>query len=101
MQGERYLCDTVERRRRMNRQPSAFVVLINGKPTRVGINEIIRLKERDIPKKVIIHENEGAFECSNCLETGNTDSMWLFTEIGEYDYCPRCGHVLDWEDEDE
>jgi uncharacterized paraquat-inducible protein A len=65
------------------------------------LQHIKRLVERDIPQKVIIHENEGAFECSNCLETGNTDSMWLFTEIGEYDYCPRCGHVLDWEDEDE
>jgi hypothetical protein len=24
--------------------------------------------------------------------------MWLFTEIGEYDYCPRCGQRLDWND---
>ena len=60
----------------------------------ISIRELV---ERAIPKKVIIHEDESAFECSNCIKQGITDSMWLFTEIGEYTYCPRCGHRLSWE----
>jgi hypothetical protein len=63
-----------------------------------AITELERLQQKETPMKVIVYDDEHAFECSNCLKHGVTDSMWLFTEIGEYDYCPRCGQRLDWND---
>jgi hypothetical protein len=63
-----------------------------------AISELERLQQKETPMKVIVYDDEHAFECSNCLKHGVTDSMWLFTEIGEYDYCPRCGQRLDWND---
>ena len=61
-----------------------------------ALNRLDELAAKEVPMKVIVHDNEQAFECQNCINQGATDSMWLFTEIGEYDYCPRCGQKLDW-----
>jgi ribosome-binding ATPase YchF (GTP1/OBG family) len=62
--------------------------------------ELKRLQKKEIPMKVIIHDDLSAFECINCINHGVTDSMWLFTNVGEYDYCPRCGQRLDWSGEE-
>ena len=61
--------------------------------------ELMALQKKEVAMKVIVYDDEHAFECSNCINHGVTDSMWLFTEVGEYDYCPRCGQKLDWSDE--
>jgi NAD-dependent SIR2 family protein deacetylase len=60
------------------------------------INELQEMDKKEKPMKVIIHDDLGAFECSNCLNRGIKDSLWLFNEKGEYRYCPRCGQRLDW-----
>ena len=60
------------------------------------VDDVEKVLERNEPMKVVIHGDLGAFECSNCIKNGVTDSMWLFEEIGEYAYCPRCGQRLDW-----
>lgn len=67
---------------------------------KIAINTKEELVERETPKKVYIDWDAHAFECSHCVSIGITDSMWIFEEVGEYTYCPRCGHKLDWSEEE-
>lgn len=63
------------------------------------INVLVKIYNKSVVVvKPTVYEDLSAFECSKCIANGETDSMWLFSIRGEYDYCPRCGSKLDWEE---
>ena len=49
----------------------------------------LKALEKQIPKKPI------NLNCPNCGFDRIDNSWWVFT------YCPKCGQLLDWEEEDE
>ena len=60
------------------------------------VNELLQLNKivskalgKQIPKKPI------NLTCPNCGFDRIDNSWWVFT------YCPKCGQLLDWEEEDE
>ena len=53
------------------------------------LDDLIELLEKQVPKKPV------KLNCPRCGFDRIDNSWWVFT------YCPKCGQLLDWSNEDE